>query len=206
MSALTLCTSCKRHIRVTEPSCPFCGAQAAARELAPQRRPRGRQGGRAALFLAGAVGASACMERAVPVYGVPVDDDDQVEDDDAEEEATGDAAAPRKDAGEPPLATPVYGIPIDRRDAAVRDASATEPDAQAGRDAALGTPVYGIPIDPRDSGAPLCDGGSSEDLARRPAPEAGVDGGNACAPAVDAGRPLVAPVYGIPVDIDRPKP
>jgi hypothetical protein len=210
MRSLILCQACKRHIRSNEQHCPFCGAEAAAPEAADgERRARGRAGGRAALFLAGTVvaGASAACEddsdnesNLVPVYGSPIDDDDG-DDDTASDAGRADGG---KDAG-PPLPVPVYGIPIDRdagsspvRDASIGDA-ATNP-----RDADLAVPVYGVPIDPRDSGAAACEAGALAKPARPLVDGGASDAGSACAAPEDAGRdsgrPLIAPVYGIPVD------
>ncbi|MCC6874989.1 MAG: hypothetical protein IT378_11845 [Sandaracinaceae bacterium] len=57
MSELTPCTSCARHVRVTQESCPFCGA---AIEVAP--RPARQVVARAArlAILSGAVALGAC--------------------------------------------------------------------------------------------------------------------------------------------------
>jgi hypothetical protein len=62
---LVPCLSCQRHIRVSDPRCPFCGAalsleqQASASPALPSRRL-----GRAALFTFGAtlIGAAACSD------------------------------------------------------------------------------------------------------------------------------------------------
>ena len=210
MNALILCQACKRHIRSAEKHCPFCGAEAVLPATAgSDRRPRGRAGGRAALFLAGAVtaGASAACEdstNSVAVYGAPIDDGTEDDDDPSDAGAASDAGRAGKDTGTP-LPVPVYGIPIDRDAGSSTPADASVRDAAIDPDAELGVPVYGIPIDPRDSGALACEAGVVADPARVPSPDGGRgDGGSTCASpqdaGVDSGRPMVAPVYGIPID------
>jgi hypothetical protein len=208
MSTLILCQACKRHVRRTESTCPFCAVQLSFdTPLQGEKRARGRPGGRAALFLAGAVTASAtagCTTSGVPVYGAPPDEDDSNDEQEGDGGTARDAASERDDGGS--TVVPVYGTPIDTdaanpaRDAGTRDASRT--DATIVDDAALGTPVYGIPIDPRDSGAPACDvDGGSDGGARLPAPsDGGGDAAASCAPAADAEIQMPVPPYGVAID------
>lgn len=200
MRALSLCQTCKRHIRVSEPACPFCGA---AHTPAPEPAgvtPRGRAGGRAALFLAGAASATGCVdEQPVPVYGVPIDPDasPHVPDGGATRDAQEEMAVPvygvavygvpiDRDGGtdanvcgaqQEPMAAPVYGVPVDA--GAARDAGACPSDAGVKDAGFIPLPPYGIPIDlPRDAATP--------DAAR------------------DA-EILVMPVYGLALEVE-PEP
>jgi hypothetical protein len=139
MRPLVLCQACRRHVKVSETSCPFCDAAVIVERQGTQRA-RGLPGGRAALFLAGtALAATGCAD-----------------DEPDEEQHVGrrDAATQHssKDAGRDGgmLVAQPYGIAIDPRDASI----VTPPDAgpscpQVGN---LPVPVYGIGIDvpPRD--------------------------------------------------------
>ncbi|HEX6241930.1 MAG TPA: hypothetical protein VFZ61_13570, partial [Polyangiales bacterium] len=63
MRALALCSSCKRHVKVSETRCPFCSAAITLARSQPARSPRGLPGGRAALFLTGAaLAAPGCAD------------------------------------------------------------------------------------------------------------------------------------------------
>jgi hypothetical protein len=53
MNALAPCPSCRRHVRVVESACPFCGSAVALGAIAP-RGVYGQRLGRAALFTFGA--------------------------------------------------------------------------------------------------------------------------------------------------------
>lgn len=203
MRPLVLCQSCKRHVKRSETTCPFCSAIAGAALLGvaapvePGLRTataRGRPGGRAALFLAGAALASGCEGTATPVYGVAIDPEDR---DEMGTPVYGVAVdAGRFDAGRDaghPLATPAYGISIDpgRRDASIATpADAGPPCAQVGN---LPVPVYGVGIDvpPRD----LCrdaGAGGGLDAGKDAGPDAGKDAGF-----------LPTPPYGISIPTDR---
>ena len=61
---LAPCTDCHRHVRLSEASCPFCGAVLASL-VAPTRRMPPRSLGRAAIFAVGsalASSASGCYQ------------------------------------------------------------------------------------------------------------------------------------------------
>jgi hypothetical protein len=207
MRALSLCQSCKRHIRVTESACPFCGAAFTLPPAPSGLRPRGRPGGRAALFLAGAAtvpAAPGCVaepdpeEQTTPVYGGPVDPDAGPRGPDG-----GAASDAGRDASEP-MAMPVYGVavygvPIDRdggRDANVcRDL-----------DEPMSAPEYGIAIDSgaaRDAGACGSDAGPTRDagIAILPPYGIGLDPFRQDASIRD-GEVLGTPVYGVWLEID----
>lgn len=78
MSQLTPCPACRRHVRKTETTCPFCSASISLAHVAPPVLPSSRLG-RAATFAFGAslVGATAlvsCSSDEGPgtaVYGGP---------------------------------------------------------------------------------------------------------------------------------------
>lgn len=78
MSELHPCPECRRHIRKTETTCPFCGESVSLAHLPSHSVPRNRLG-RAATFAFGAsvVGATALVAcgddggGAVAVYGAP---------------------------------------------------------------------------------------------------------------------------------------
>lgn len=53
------CPECDRHVRATEPRCPFCDAPLPAAEAAPARRPAAALT-RAAILFAGATAVTAC--------------------------------------------------------------------------------------------------------------------------------------------------
>jgi len=209
MRALGLCQSCKRHIRNSERACPFCGAAFTPVQEPRGLRPRGRPGGRAALFLAGAAAAPGCADwQAVPVYGIPIDPD---------------ATAPARDAGtasdaggdaREPLAIPaygvaVYGVPIDRDGGA--DASrCMEPEEP------MPVPVYGVAIDSgllRDAGRDAGQCGRDAGTARDAGPTRDAQGGGALPPygigldpgwrdaSMRDGEVMVMPVYGVSLEI-----
>jgi hypothetical protein len=60
-ATLRACPACSRHVRVTEPACPFCGGEldAAFRSAASPRVPAVGRLSRAALFALGAGGLAA---------------------------------------------------------------------------------------------------------------------------------------------------
>jgi hypothetical protein len=74
MTQLVPCPGCDRHVRASDPACPFCACalpDTASTTAAPAAPPRPRMS-RAALFAAGAtmVGAAACSSSAT---GGPAD-------------------------------------------------------------------------------------------------------------------------------------
>jgi hypothetical protein len=58
---LVPCPLCDRHVRASEASCPFCGAERDPLDLV--RAPSGRVAYRAAVLLAGAAALSACEKQ-----------------------------------------------------------------------------------------------------------------------------------------------
>lgn len=202
MRALGLCTSCKRHVKRSETRCPFCSAAVAPERDQAATVVRGLPGGRAALFLTGAVLATGCTDEhepddspgmVIPPYGVAI---------------PADAGSPtRPDAGAqfdaslvaPPygISIPAYGIAIDASIATPKDAGPSCP--QVGN---LPVPVYGIGIDVpavdtcRDAG-PDADTDAGKDAG---AADAGKDA--AAADAGDAGKDsglIAVPPYGIAI-------
>ena len=185
MRALGLCQSCKRHIRNSERACPFCGAAFTPLQEPQGIRPRGKPGGRAALFLAGAATAQGCLEeQAVPVYGIPIPPD-------AAQTPAQDGGA--RDAGSDarePMVIPVYGVavygvPVDRDGGA--DASGCAEDEEP-----MAVPEYGVAI---DSG--LRDGGRDAGKCGRDA------GARDAGPTRDAQLGGPVPPYGIGIDPGR---
>ncbi|HVW26688.1 MAG TPA: hypothetical protein VHC69_15075 [Polyangiaceae bacterium] len=73
MSSLVSCAACRRHIRRSEATCPFCGVGVTSEVAgAPEpMMPPGRLS-RAALmaFAAAAVGTTACSSAPAPMYGL----------------------------------------------------------------------------------------------------------------------------------------
>jgi hypothetical protein len=209
MRALSLCQSCKRHVRVTESVCPFCGAAFSPVAEPSGLRPRGRPGGRAALFLAGAAAAPGCAEeQPVPVYGVPIAPDAATPGPEAgtARDASGDAREPMS---MPVYGVAVYGVPVDR-DGGADARGCVEPEEP------MAVPEYGVAIDfLRDAGrdAGSCgDAGAARDAG--PARDAeitlppygiGIDPDNRRDAATRDGNVLGTPVYGIWSEFD-PEP
>lgn len=121
MARLLPCTSCARHVRASETSCPFCAASLVAQATAATSSPPGRRLSRAALFALGASAAAvaACSGSVTALYGAPPSDGGAL---DGSRDASGD------DDGQ---AIPAYGIaPMD-----------------AGNDGPIPVPLYGAPPD-----------------------------------------------------------
>lgn len=117
MLSLSPCPDCSRHVRVDDGACPFCGSTE-ARPAARRPKRRAKRLTRAALFLAGALGASACstsaeepaeaeqgepseaddVESMNDIYGGPPADDDE----DLELEPSEEESAPAEAYGAPP--------------------------------------------------------------------------------------------------------
>jgi hypothetical protein len=195
MNQLAPCPHCKRHVRVTERSCPFCEASLDA-GLAGRARPSVSTRGlsRASIL---ALGASMAAAMGAGVLEGCADEPDPDGDDDK----------PAADGGLPPgTGVPVYGAPVQP------DAGSNNPPQRpdGGMVAIYGAPVqpdggrvqpvYGAPIQPLDASqndAGASDAGVSDagkDAAT--SSDAGKDAGR-LDPIDDGGR--VAPVYGAPV-------
>ena len=58
---LVACSGCDRHVRSSEPACPFCGTKQEPVDLV--RAPASRVAYRAAVVLAGAAALSACEKQ-----------------------------------------------------------------------------------------------------------------------------------------------
>lgn len=70
MNRLVSCPSCRRHVRLSDALCPFCGDDVSAVSPPPAPQTFARLG-RAAIFAFGAsVGVAACGSDA-PLYGAP---------------------------------------------------------------------------------------------------------------------------------------
>jgi hypothetical protein len=117
-SQLRACPSCARHVRVTEPACPFCGdalSEAFQEARAPQ--PPALRLTRAALFAFGTGAmavASGCSSSSTPTTdsGTVAPGDAGAED--AGQVGAADSGAPSSDAGsgfDSGGLAPVYGSP-----------------------------------------------------------------------------------------------
>jgi hypothetical protein len=115
MNHLIACSNCARHVRASEPSCPFCGA---ARDPAASQvpvLPRGRLSRAATLAFGALVGASALTASC----GGDSDNDDEGSGT-GEAGEGGDAATPSASGGTGNMpsasggavAVPVYGAPF----------------------------------------------------------------------------------------------
>lgn len=105
---LVPCSGCRRHARVEEGACPFCGASLQAR---PRRsRVALRYASRAALFYFGTSLASACgiaggpaeEETIAQPYGAPPDPPPEDEDPPEDETTDGNEAIVVQPYGAPP--------------------------------------------------------------------------------------------------------
>jgi hypothetical protein len=175
MSQLEPCPHCQRHVRTSETSCPFCGAEIAAAMSAmqPRQLPRTRLSRAALLAFGLGVAASTltgCADETDDGSGRSDDGDDDDDDDDA---------STRDDGGR---VTPVYGAPVQPRDAS---ADASRSNLDAGRDAAS---EAGAASDAAASDARAADAASAVDAA--------ADGGADAGRRFDAGN--VVALYGVP--------
>jgi hypothetical protein len=153
-SHLVACPGCARHVRASEPACPFCSAALpeGLRESVPREGPSVRLS-RAALVAFGVgsltVAAAGCSSNTttntVIPYGVPPHVDAASEQDDAGAKDTG----PRHDAGRQdvnvavPYGVPVYGAPPPVDAGSPHDAEGTKDSGR--QDAVMGEPPYGVP-------------------------------------------------------------
>lgn len=125
---MKLCAECKRHLRLRDTSCAFCGAAATPQPEASTAGPGGgpRLSRAERIFGVGALalmGAQACGSSAQPVYGAPfVLPEDAGADRDADKPDVSVADGGRKDADandagadalvfDPDSAAPPYGAP-----------------------------------------------------------------------------------------------
>jgi hypothetical protein len=201
MRALVLCNACKRHVKRSEAHCPFCSAAVVLPRSPSSGVARGLPGGRAALFLTGALAASACADELEPEVG----DDENMSTSDGgklpgpkDAGVIGDAQA-ATDAGRDSgiLVGPVYGVPIPV-DASVQTPKDAGPSCpQVGN---LPVPVYGVSIDPRpvdvcrDAGAD-----AGKDAGADAGKDAGKDSGFIAVPPYG----IAVPVYGVAIDPNR---
>jgi hypothetical protein len=184
-------------VKRTEAHCPFCSA---AVVLPPSPRPgkaRGLPGGRAALFLTGALAAAGCADELEP----EAQDDENMSTSDAGKQPVpqdsglvADASAATDAGGDSEiLGVAVYGvsIPVDAGIQPSKDAGPSCP--QIGN---LPVPVYGIGIDPRP--VDVCkDAGA--DAGADAGTDAGKDSGFIAVPPYG----IAVPVYGIAIDPDK---
>ena len=155
---LAPCPGCARHVRVADPTCPFCGASFAA-ALSPTRGLEARRRlSRAALFtFAATVGSAGCGATVTNTDASTSNDTGAVVDRPvASDTGTPDAGTVVRDAGPPDdegNSSADYGSPP------VRDAG-NGPDDDGGSAAEYGSPpidsgifpLYGSPPRPDDAG------------------------------------------------------
>jgi hypothetical protein len=176
---LIACPSCARHVRASEPSCPFCKASVveAARAFVPRKRPTERLG-RAALYalgLSGATAAVACSSSVQPLYGSPIANDGGDHGDSGDEAGVG---------------APMYGAPGHPAPDAGGDDDASADADDDGPGVVM--PAYGAPGHP----LPEAGEGDADDDAAQPFYGAATDAAFPDAD-VDAGGGAT-PVYGGP--------
>jgi hypothetical protein len=192
MNHLTPCPECGRHVRASEPRCPFCDAE---RDAAPAPRvlPNGRLSRAATLAFGAMIGAAA----AVSCGG---DSDDGSGGGDAGESAGGDADDGTETGGGPIgsggiLVTPVYGAPT-------FGGTLNEPDPGSG---GTGNRAEngGTGNRPQNGGTGnRAESGGTSSGGRMTVPRGGT--ANAGSPAT--GGQLAAPVYGAPPEPAGGKP
>ena len=122
MSHLVPCAGCARHVRATEPTCPFCGAASAA--IAPTPRLPTQRLTRAARFAFG-----AAVVTTLNVAGC------------------GNSHTPDDDAGHDAGLTSEPGLPTDAGDEPDAGADDAGTDVDAGMDAGNIAPPYGAPAE-----------------------------------------------------------
>ena len=106
MSGLAACHGCRRHIRMIERACPFCGVEALPHAASSTTEPTAWPRTRAAILFAGATAIAGCGKTTdnmpAPAYGAPPPD----------HLLAADAVAPVPDAGM--MTAPAYGVPPPR--------------------------------------------------------------------------------------------
>jgi hypothetical protein len=210
MERLEPCPACQRHVRVSEPSCPFCGRDVRALSALPARELPKQRLGRAALFAFGvgatAAGSVGCVEEAEPDQDASDDPAEAV--DAASTKDAGGAIGGRQDGG---TVVALYGLSLpDGGFGGGQPGGALVPDA--GKDAGPGGNLGGVLA--MYGGAPPPDAGGTSDAGRArdagKAPEGGAGGdlggvvalyGVAPVPALDAGKGGdfggAVPLYGL---------
>lgn len=76
MSSLVPCPGCARHVRVDEPSCPFCGADGGLGRASPDRRSLATRLTRALIFAGATAALVTCGDEPIAQpYGAPPEPD-----------------------------------------------------------------------------------------------------------------------------------
>lgn len=176
MSRLVLCRACKRHVRRSEPTCPFC---AAAIEAAPVARVSlGPAVTRAALLVSSAAAVGAGISGCA--------DDDRntqlaIDSERTAQTADDEAAAETEPAAR--MLAPAYGVAID-------DDGRPVPGRPRPIDAGATVPTTPSDAARADAGAADAAANPDFDLPRRPRPPIGRrDGGG-----------LAQPAYGVAIN------
>jgi hypothetical protein len=214
MDRLEPCPHCKRHVRISESSCPFCGRDVSQLSALPERALPSTRLGRAALFAFGA-GAAALAGNTVACTDEPDPDIDQNMDESAsgnpsagnDAGATAGGGGGAGDAG----ASKDAGGGITQLDAgtvvALYGLAVPGGNLGGGQPGGAFVPDASKPTDPQDAGRAK-DAGPGGDLGGAvalyglaPAPDSGK-------PASDAGRDAgfirrdaggIVPLYGLAI-------
>lgn len=221
MSQLVPCPSCDRHVRLPEPSCPFCGGELNARALGAQyasRRgtvPIGIK--RAALVAIGTV-AAACGGKTegtdegtapivatesgtsdnsgppdvgIPIYGASPASSDT----DVVTTTTNVTTATTSTATPEPTLLPAYGTPIPP------GTSEPAPESTAGEDTWAVAPAYGLPPPDLTSDVVIDTTLPSVDVDAGAGGDAGSEGDASAdlSTVVDDFTDLAQPEYGAPI-------
>lgn len=194
MSQLVPCPSCSRHVRLSNPQCPFCDvaldAAALSERYASRRAPVPAGIKRAALVALGTVAAACGGQTSDTSHTAPV--------------LTTSTAT--TDGSEPNVAVPIYGASVSPESSGTSSDVSTSPvsDVDETTTEPLAIPAYGIgPIYPETttSDGPVSTTGAEADAG---AAEAGDDAGADAAAAsdttdVDEWTNLAQPAYGAPI-------
>lgn len=153
MDQLEPCPACQRHLRTSETTCPFCGADVAqAMAAVPARAFPSRRLSRAALL---ALGVGAGVVVGGSMEGCSDDDPSATEEASAESDSQQDVAMPLygvspRDPDDFPVRPPIKPLDAGAKPPRAADASTEQPAADAGRDGGIGDgEIRGRPDRPR---------------------------------------------------------
>lgn len=184
MSQFSPCLHCKRHVRIGDGACPFCGGAAPTRGRALSNTAGMK---RAALFALGTSLAAACSDADEPgkVNSPATPTSATATSSAGGMSSTGATATATPSPSDTENTQPVYGSPV---------ATSSQPSPQ---------PLYGaIPVPSTSNGVPEVDAGDTDSGAT----DAGVgDGGDAASDdggiVVDPSPTTVQALYGAPVAV-----
>lgn len=137
--SLALCTSCRRHVRVDEPHCPFCGGSIGQPVLRAVSRAR-----RAAILFGSAAVIAGCGSTddtsVVAMYGMPIEDSATLDTGSTKDSAQSDTSAIDTAVGDTAVGDTAVAdtAKADAADAAAADTAET--------DTGGAVPPYGAPF------------------------------------------------------------